>query len=690
MSLTVLNVAYPLAPVSPDAVGGAEQVVSMLDEGLVRAGVHSIVIACEGSRCQGTLIEVPRANPPLDHATKQRAHALHREAIASALRDYPVDVVHMHGVDFCDYLPERPPVVLATLHLPPEWYPRELFDAVHSQLYLQCVSKSQRLRCPASAASLPANPNGVRLDRLWPARRKRNFALMLGRICPEKGFDHALRAAHRADMPLWIAGELFAHPEHVRYYNHSIVPLLDARRRYLGPIGWDRKRRLLAAARCLLVPSIVPETSSLVAMEALACGTPVIAFRSGALPEIVTHGQTGWLVSDTEEMAQAMRDLDQLSPKACRREAELRFSARAMVQRYLQTYRRLCAPAKLSVSQEVRVRELTRLPELEALEAEWSALHQRCPLVTPFQSPDWLLPWCTHYAIDAVHVLAFYADKQLVGLAPLLVYRERDRRILTLLGSGVSDYQDVLFAPEHASRCSAALRQWLHSHRDLWDECNFEQLPAGSPLLTLELSLLGRSFTRVQARCPVLALSARASLSELIPARVFKNVRHAEQLLARLGDWRVLRAEPNTVKPLMAALIALHAARWTELGEPGLFEEARFAAFQREVAERFLRRGWLKLYALFLDGRPIAALDVFETDARAFYYLGGFDPKFAKSSPGAILLAHAIEAAAQSGVRSFDFLRGAESYKYRWGARDAFNQHRTVVQGSEHADATSP
>src|SRR5690606_13845246 len=111
--------------------------------------------------------------------------------------------------------------------------------------------------------------------------------------------------------------------------------------RFIGPLGFARKRRFLAAARALLVPSLVPETSSLVAMEALACGTPVVAFRSGALPEIVEHGRTGLIVETVDEMAEAIAFAPRLDPRACLEAARTRFSCERMTREYLSLYEEL-------------------------------------------------------------------------------------------------------------------------------------------------------------------------------------------------------------------------------------------------------------------------------------------------------------------------------------------------------------
>jgi glycosyltransferase involved in cell wall biosynthesis len=341
MRLTVLNIAFPFAPVGLDAVGGAEQVLAQLDAALVRAGHRSVVVACAGSRPAGTLVAIPRPAGAITDAVRHRMHAAQRRAIEGALRRWPVDLVHMHGIDFHAYLPPPGPPVLVTLHLPPEWYPPEIFRRERPGTFLHCVSASQRARCPSGARLLPDVPNGVALDAPAPRHARRRFALALGRICPEKGFHLALDAARRAGVPLLLAGQTFPYEAHESYFAREIAPRLDASRRFIGPIGPVRKRRLLSAARCVLAPSLAPETSSLVAMEALACGTPVIAFPSGALPEIVEHGRTGFIVRNEQEMAEAIPMAARIEREACRAAARRRFSLERTVERYFALYRHL-------------------------------------------------------------------------------------------------------------------------------------------------------------------------------------------------------------------------------------------------------------------------------------------------------------------------------------------------------------
>jgi len=338
MRLTVLNVSYPLAQVSFGTPGGAEQVLATIDEALVRAGHRSLVLAPQGSRCSGLLLPTSALPSKLDDAARHTIQKQHRDALERALTRFQVDVVHLHGLDFFHYLPKCEVPVIVTLHLPPGWYPPEAFQIERPQTYLVCVSRSQAQACPPQARIERVIQNGIPLDRFRRGRAKSSYAMGLGRICPEKGFDGALDAATAAGVPFLLAGTAFGYPAHLEYFDQEIRPRLKDSHRFLGHLGQRRKQQLLAGAKCVLIPSLAPETSSLVAMEAMACGTPVVAFPSGALPELIDHGRTGFLVHDVKEMAEAILAADTLDPATCRREAENRFSAEKMFEQYLQLY----------------------------------------------------------------------------------------------------------------------------------------------------------------------------------------------------------------------------------------------------------------------------------------------------------------------------------------------------------------
>ena len=351
MSLTILNVAYSLAPVAASTAGGAEQVVKSLDSALVEAGHHSIVLAAEGSKISGELWTIPATGERIiDPQIASETRAAQRHAIGEIIGARQIDLIHMHGIDFCHCLPPAGIPVLATLHLPIGRYSQEIFHLNRPGTYLNCVSRNQWQSLPPSLPVRAFIDNGVPIQSEPTPHKKRGFAAALGRICPEKGFHLALTAAKKAGLPLVLAGKLFRYPAHEAYFQKQILPLLDQQRRFIGPVGTVAKQWLLSSAQCLLVPSLVSETSSLVSMEALACGTPVVAFRAGALPDIVDHGRTGFLVNNETEMAEAIPATRELDPEVCRAVARERFSRERMTQSYLALYRELIGDSNQRVS----------------------------------------------------------------------------------------------------------------------------------------------------------------------------------------------------------------------------------------------------------------------------------------------------------------------------------------------------
>ncbi|MBV9502121.1 MAG: glycosyltransferase family 4 protein [Acidobacteriaceae bacterium] len=335
--LTVLGVAYPMLPVFSGAGGGAEQILFLLERELAAAGHRSLVIAAAGSKVSGELVRTPA--PPVEITDQLRAEAqlIHAETIKRVIKDEPIDLIHFHSLDFWTYRPGGTIPQLATLHLPVTWYPPQIFN--DQDLQLNFVSNSQA-KSAGSHEHLPVIQNGI--DAIPSRERhKQSYLLWIGRICPEKGAHVALRVARRLNMDLQIAGPVHPFAYHRAYFQSEIEPLLDQSRRYIGPIGPATKWDLLADARCLLIPSSAPETSSLVAMEAIASGTPVVAFRQGALPEIVEHGRTGFIVDSEEEMAEAVGEVKFISPDVCRTTARERFSLRRMVDEYLELYQQI-------------------------------------------------------------------------------------------------------------------------------------------------------------------------------------------------------------------------------------------------------------------------------------------------------------------------------------------------------------
>jgi glycosyltransferase involved in cell wall biosynthesis len=343
MPLTVVSVAYPFAPVAGDTPGGAEQVLSLIDRELVARGHGSIVLAQRGSSVAGTLEAVPAPENLLNEQSQTQTHSEYASALSRLVARPKVDVVHMHGLDFDAYLPPNGPAILVTLHLPIAWYRVEAFQPARPNVYFHCVSSRQHQDARGVPNLLPPIENGIDIGAYNGQYTKRNFALMLTRVCAEKGIHLALDAARRADSPLLIGGRVFPYAEHQQYFATEVKPRLDGQRKFIGQVGPARKHRFLCAARCLLIASTVPETSSLVAREAMAAGTPVVAFRRGALIDLIEHGRNGFLVDTVEEMADAIGRAAEIDPNYCRTTAHERFGSDRMIEAYLETYGRIAA-----------------------------------------------------------------------------------------------------------------------------------------------------------------------------------------------------------------------------------------------------------------------------------------------------------------------------------------------------------
>jgi hypothetical protein len=247
-------------------------VLAQLDRALVEAGHRSIVIAPEGSRVHGELRPIPRVSGTITDDVREVVLAGVREILDRVVAADRPDVVHLHGIDFHAYLPPPGVPVMATLHLPLSWYPAYTLRPERAATWLHPISASQARAAPPGSRLAEPIENGVALPSgVFP---KCGFAASLGRICPEKGVDNAIDACAKAGVPLLVAGQVFPYPEHQRDWREDIQPRLDRDRRWVGAVGGRAKQRLLGSARCVLVPSKAPETSSLVSMEALASGTP--------------------------------------------------------------------------------------------------------------------------------------------------------------------------------------------------------------------------------------------------------------------------------------------------------------------------------------------------------------------------------------------------------------------------------
>lgn len=339
--LSVLYVSYPLLRVSEEAAGGAEQMLLTLEREMAAAGHRTTVAASDGSSVNGRLL--PTGEPAKTHDADAERERRHSRCILDYLQAHPgeFDLIHDHSGSFFRHASRCSVPVLATLHLPHSFYPDFWFNNIPSNLHFNCVSHPQLKQFSKLPNMLNVVRNGITLERFPFSREKGDYLLWIGRICEEKAPDLAIAAAQEAGLPLVIAGQVYPFSYHQQYFDREIRPRLGSDVQFVDSPLFEQKLELLSHARALLLTSTAEETSSLVAMEAMACGTPVIAVDRGAFPEIVAHGDTGFVVDDIEEMAAAVHQVDKISPAACRSVVEERFCAQRMAQEYQALYERV-------------------------------------------------------------------------------------------------------------------------------------------------------------------------------------------------------------------------------------------------------------------------------------------------------------------------------------------------------------
>ncbi|HLV20684.1 MAG TPA: GNAT family N-acetyltransferase [Polyangiaceae bacterium] len=302
---------------------------------------------------------------------------------------------------------------------------------------------------------------------------------------------------------------------------------------------------------------------------------------------------------------------------------------------------------------------------LRANSAAWWELWRRDPRATPFQSPVWVIPWAEQFASrSSLHVLAAVCEQRLVALLPLFFYDGPAGRTGALLGAGISDYLDVLVAPGAPSKAVAGIWERVlelaeHARLDWTD------LPGGSPLIAF-----ADGVPRPHGVCPRRLLpESNQDFGASLPKWLWRNVRQGEARLRRAGG-RLRRSVRTTLARDLEALFELHGAEWRARGTPGVLASAEVRAFHRRAAESLLERGVLRLQVAELDGRPIGVLLTLDSRDTSCIYTSGFDPAHARLNLGSVLIASAAEDAIARGKRWLDFLRGAERYKYHWGAQD--------------------
>jgi glycosyltransferase involved in cell wall biosynthesis len=338
----IAQIAPLTEAIPPKLYGGTERVVSWLTEELIALG-HDVTLYASGDSITAARLDAiwPRALR-LDGSVRD-PNALHMAMLERVFqRAGDFDFLHFH----LDYYPfslfaRQPTPFVTTLHGRldlPEHQP--VFDTF-SSIPVVSISSAQRRPLP-QANWVRTVHHGLPEKLLMPKPIKPSYFAFLGRIAPEKGADRAIRIAQHCGVKLKIAAKVDRADR--EYYDEQIEPMIKASNtEYIGEISDKEKSEFLSGAMALLVPIDWPEPFGLVMIEAMACGTPVIAYNRGSVPEIIDEGLTGFVVEDENGAIGAVDRLEQLSRERIRKHFEKRFTARRMAQDYLAVYRTLAA-----------------------------------------------------------------------------------------------------------------------------------------------------------------------------------------------------------------------------------------------------------------------------------------------------------------------------------------------------------
>jgi glycosyltransferase involved in cell wall biosynthesis len=341
--MRIAQVAPLFESVPPRLYGGTERIVSYLTDELVRRGHDVTLFASGDSLTTARLVPVVERATRLDAATHDLIGAEFMRELGLVFgRAREFDVIHCH-VDYLAF-PFHDLTPTPTVHTIHGRLDLPHLAAVYRQFNtVPLVSISHAQRAPLDALGVHwagTVYHGLPIERYAFAPEDRGYLVFLGRVAPEKQPDLAIEIARRVGLPLKIAAKVDA--SDAAYFDSVIAPLLDDPLvEFLGEIGDEDKAALLGGARALLFPVDWPEPFGLVMIEAMACGTPVVARPCGSVPEVIVHGRTGFLASTLVEMAEAVKRLDEIDRAECRRHVERRFSVGRMAQDYETIYHRL-------------------------------------------------------------------------------------------------------------------------------------------------------------------------------------------------------------------------------------------------------------------------------------------------------------------------------------------------------------
>lgn len=343
------------SPIKPNMTyGGIQRVIDYLDKSYVKKGHNSYVVGPNGSTISGKIL--PTLKRPLTEMMLQNkrftstyelvnANLIHFAKTLEYIKEIKPDIIHDHVGRFFPFSKGIENKVITTLHGPKDlfWEPNFHKEVLLGKNFCAISKFQKKAYSPINIKYMVYN--GIPTNEFPFLEKKEDYMFMLSLMWEEKGVHHAIELSKKSGLPLILAGKIRDDPNKMGgrdYFESKIKPYIDGKQiKFLGELNDSGKKEVFKKAKLYLHPCSVEESFGMVLVESMACGTPVIAFNKGSIPEIVEHGKTGFISNSLEESLEQIKKIDSISPIDCRKRVEENFDSKIMSDNYLSIYKEM-------------------------------------------------------------------------------------------------------------------------------------------------------------------------------------------------------------------------------------------------------------------------------------------------------------------------------------------------------------
>lgn len=316
----------------------------------------------------------------------------------------------------------------------------------------------------------------------------------------------------------------------------------------------------------------------------------------------------------------------------------------------------------------VKIDLISTIQKIEEISAEWIELYNLSSSATPFQGLFWVKSWWKNFGKSELIIVTIRSDQQLVCIAPFFIYTANQKKILSLIGTGISDYLDLLYIDINYQQFSETVGSFLVSISDMWDECYFQDVPDTSPLLNLSKYLLSYNVALSKMNeCSFIDTANVDNVRNVLPKNLRKNINSSLKSIKTYHSLSLIQSNSPEI------LIQLHNKRWKQKGFKGVLDDEIIQKMHSDVFNSEYQSNEVSIYILKMDEKTIACNYVLKKKKCVYFYLSGLDPLYSQYSPGTLALFMTIEELFKKGFSRFDFLRGNEMYKHHWGVTLKYN-----------------